>query len=78
MSRYWRRKIYEEYGVIVKKIRHLYNPFTSYGFDTENYILYYFHGCAAGCTIGNYDRIFHSPEEIVKFLEEERRRSEGK
>lgn len=74
MSRYWKRKIYEEYGVIVKKVRHLYNPLTSWGFDTENYILYYFHGGSAGSTIGNYDRLFHTPEEIVKFLEEEKRK----
>ena len=62
MSRYWRRKIYEEYGVIVKKIRHLYNPFTSYGFDTENYILYYFHGCAAGSTIGATTTGYSTPQ----------------
>ena len=39
MSRYWKRKIYEEYGVIVKKIRHLYNPFTSYGFEDRKSVV---------------------------------------
>lgn len=75
MSRYWKKKIYEEYGVIVKRIRHAYNPLTSYGFDKKNYILYYFHGCSAGSTIGNYDRIFHSATEIVEFLENEKKAS---
>ena len=72
ISRYWKKKLYEEYGVIVKKIRHPYNPLTSWGFCKENYIVYYFIGSAAGSVIENYDVIFHSPEQIVKFLENEK------
>lgn len=73
MTRYWKKKTWEEYGVKVKKVRHLYNPLTSWGFDKENYILYYFHGCSAGSTIGNYDILFHTPEQIVEFLENEKK-----
>ena len=44
MTRYWKKKLWEEYGVKVKRIRHCYNPFTSWGFLTENYIVYYWVG----------------------------------
>lgn len=73
MSRYWKKKLWEEYGVKVKRIRCFYNPFTSYGCVTDNYIVYYFSGCSAGSVIENYDRIFHSPEQIVEFLENEKK-----
>ncbi len=76
MSRYWKKKIWEEYGVIVKKIKHSYNPLTSWGFCTENYILYYFVGSSAGSLIANFDTIFHNPQDIIKFLEEQRKGNE--
>ena len=71
MAKYWKKKLWEEYGVKVKKIRHFYNPLTSYGFAKENYIVYYFVGGADGALIQNYDKIFHDPKEIVEFLESE-------
>mgnify|MGYP003295556629 CR=1 FL=1 len=73
MTRYWKKKLWEEYGVIVKKIRHIYNPFTSWGFSSKNYIVYYWIGCNAGSLLANYDIIFHEPEEIIKFLEEQKK-----
>ena len=72
MTRYWKKKLWEEYGVIVKKIRHFYNPFTSWGFASENYIVYYW----SGSLIENYDRIFHDAQEIIKFLEEQEKRNQ--
>lgn len=69
MTRYWKKKLYEEYGVIVKRIRHIHNPFTSWGMCCKNYIVYYFVGSMYGDVICNYDTIFHSPEQIVAFLE---------
>ena len=73
MTRYWKKKLYEEYGVIVKKIKHAYNPLHSWGFAKDNYIVYYFVGCSAGDLINNYDTIFHSPQEIIKFLEDRKK-----
>ena len=73
MTRYWKKKLWEEYGVIVKRIRHCYNPFTSYGFCCENYIVYYWIG-GGGALIANYDIIFHSPQEIIEFLERQKRK----
>lgn len=69
MRRYWKKKLLEEYGVIVKRIRHIHNPFTNWGFQNKNYIVYYFVGSAYGDVICNYDIIFHSPQEIIAFLE---------
>ena len=76
MSKYWKKKLYEEYGVIVKKIRHIFNPFTSWGFIKKNYIVYYFINTMFGSLIQNYDVIFHSPEEIIDFLEKRKQNGE--
>lgn len=73
MSRYWKRKLWEEYGVIVKKIRHLYNPLTSWGFSNTNYIVYYYVSTGYGSLIENYDTIFHSAKDIVNFLESKKK-----
>lgn len=73
MTRYWKKKLWEEYGVIVKRIRHCYNPFGSWGFLTENYIVYYWVSSNAGSLLANYDIIFHSPEQIIKFLESQKK-----
>ena len=69
MNRYWKKKLWNEYGIKVKRIRHCYNPFTSWGFVKENYIVYYWVGCLAGDLIDNFDIIFHSPKQIVEYLE---------
>lgn len=73
MTRYWKKKLWEEYGVIVKRIRHCYNPFSSWGFLTKNYIVYYWVSSSAGSLLANYDIIFHSPEQIVEFLESQKK-----
>ena len=74
MTRYWKKKLWEEYGVKVKRIRHCYNPFTSWGFLTENYIVYYWVGSMHGDLIANFDTIFHSAEQIVQFLESRKKK----
>lgn len=76
VNRYWKKYFLNHYGVRIKKIRMLYNPFTSWGIRPKyNYILWGWDGFGFKEIIT--DKIFHDVDEIEEYLrEKEKQRDE--
>lgn len=72
MNRYWKKKLWNEYGIKVKRIRIAYNPFNFWGVIPDKmYILYYYNGY--GFKQLETLRIFTSVNEILNYLDEQKR-----